>query len=73
MQLLICVLFQVVEVSAKCEMMSELVTRFQQLQSRLSSVTTEVEEVHKPHRITQIIIMYVALLSNDRIDVVIFG
>ncbi|XDV46011.1 hypothetical protein PO909_013995 [Leuciscus waleckii] len=38
---------QVVEVSAKCEMMSELVTRFQQLQSRLSSVTTEVEESGK--------------------------
>ncbi|CAM4679101.1 unnamed protein product [Leuciscus chuanchicus] len=38
---------QVVEVSAKCEMMSELVTRFQQLQSRLSSVSTEVEESGK--------------------------
>uniref|UniRef100_A0A671PWK1 Rho GTPase-activating protein 4-like n=1 Tax=Sinocyclocheilus anshuiensis TaxID=1608454 RepID=A0A671PWK1_9TELE len=38
---------QVVEVSAKCEMLGELVTRFHQLQSRLSSVTMEVEEVHK--------------------------
>ncbi|XP_051736820.1 rho GTPase-activating protein 4a isoform X2 [Ctenopharyngodon idella] len=38
---------QAVEVSAKCEMMSELVTRFQQLQSRLSSVTMEVEESSK--------------------------
>lgn len=38
---------QVVEVSAKCEMMSELVTRVQQLQSRLSSVTLEVEESGK--------------------------
>ncbi|KAG1961605.1 SLIT-ROBO Rho GTPase-activating protein [Pimephales promelas] len=38
---------QVVEVSAKCEMMSELVTRFQQLQSRLSSVTMDVEESGK--------------------------
>ncbi|XP_016404508.1 rho GTPase-activating protein 4-like [Sinocyclocheilus rhinocerous] len=38
---------QVVEVSAKCEMMGELVTRFQQLQSRLSSVTTDVEESGK--------------------------
>lgn len=44
-------LFQVVEVSAKSEMMAELVTRFQQLQSRLSSVTMEVEEVRKPHSI----------------------
>uniref|UniRef100_A0A673M733 Rho GTPase-activating protein 4-like n=1 Tax=Sinocyclocheilus rhinocerous TaxID=307959 RepID=A0A673M733_9TELE len=40
---------QVVEVSAKCEMLGELVTRFHQLQSRLSSVTMEVEEVHKTH------------------------
>ncbi|KAI2649726.1 SLIT-ROBO Rho GTPase-activating protein 3 [Labeo rohita] len=38
---------QVVEVSAKSEMMAELVTRFQQLQSRLSSVTMEVEESGK--------------------------
>ncbi|XP_051518008.1 SLIT-ROBO Rho GTPase-activating protein 3-like isoform X2 [Myxocyprinus asiaticus] len=38
---------QVCEVSAKCEMRSELVTRFQQLQSRLSSVTIEVEESGK--------------------------
>uniref|UniRef100_A0A671Q0Z5 Rho GTPase-activating protein 4-like n=1 Tax=Sinocyclocheilus anshuiensis TaxID=1608454 RepID=A0A671Q0Z5_9TELE len=38
---------QVVEVSAKCEMLGELVTRFHQLQSRLSSVTMEVEESGK--------------------------
>ncbi|XP_051946951.1 SLIT-ROBO Rho GTPase-activating protein 3-like [Xyrauchen texanus] len=38
---------QVCEVSAKCEMRSELVTRFQQLQSRLSLVTVEVEESSK--------------------------
>ncbi|KAF4096669.1 rho GTPase-activating protein 4a [Onychostoma macrolepis] len=38
---------QAVEVSAKCEMMGELVTRFQQLQSRLCSVTTDVEESGK--------------------------
>uniref|UniRef100_A0A8C2G7E4 Rho GTPase activating protein 4a n=1 Tax=Cyprinus carpio TaxID=7962 RepID=A0A8C2G7E4_CYPCA len=38
---------QVVEVSAKCEMLGELVTRFQQLKSRLSSVTMEVEESGK--------------------------
>uniref|UniRef100_A0A9J7YGC8 Rho GTPase activating protein 4a n=1 Tax=Cyprinus carpio carpio TaxID=630221 RepID=A0A9J7YGC8_CYPCA len=38
---------QVAEVSAKYEMKGELVTRFQQLQSRLSSVTTDVEESSK--------------------------
>uniref|UniRef100_A0A9J7XRF4 Rho GTPase activating protein 4a n=1 Tax=Cyprinus carpio carpio TaxID=630221 RepID=A0A9J7XRF4_CYPCA len=40
---------QVVEVSAKCEMLGELVTRFQQLKSRLSSVTMEVEEKVRDH------------------------
>ncbi|XP_016139288.1 rho GTPase-activating protein 4a isoform X2 [Sinocyclocheilus grahami] len=40
---------QVVEVSAKCEMLGELVTRFHQLQSRLSSVTMEVEEKVRDH------------------------
>nr|XP_055044805.1 rho GTPase-activating protein 4a isoform X3 [Misgurnus anguillicaudatus] len=38
---------QVCEVSATHDTMSDLVTRFQQLQSRLSSVTTEVEESNK--------------------------
>ncbi|KAI7794151.1 putative rho GTPase activating protein 4, partial [Triplophysa rosa] len=38
---------QVCEVSATREVMSELATRFQQLQSRLSSVTMEVEESGK--------------------------
>ncbi|XP_052396740.1 SLIT-ROBO Rho GTPase-activating protein 3 [Carassius gibelio] len=38
---------QEVEVSANCEMLGELVTRFHQLQSRLSSVTMEVEESGK--------------------------
>lgn len=61
----VCIFFQVVEVSAKCEMLGELVTRFQQLKSRLSSVTMEVEEVHKPHSITY----YAALLLKNRIDV----
>lgn len=38
---------QVCEVSATHDTMSDLVTRFQQLQSRLSSITTEVEESNK--------------------------
>ncbi|XP_051962125.1 rho GTPase-activating protein 4-like [Xyrauchen texanus] len=38
---------QVCEVSAKGEMRSELLTRFQQLQSRLSLITAEVEESDK--------------------------
>jgi len=48
----VCILFQAVEVSAKCEVMGELVTRFQQLKSRLCSVTIDVEEVHKPQSTT---------------------
>uniref|UniRef100_A0A672LJN9 Rho GTPase-activating protein 4-like n=1 Tax=Sinocyclocheilus grahami TaxID=75366 RepID=A0A672LJN9_SINGR len=48
---------QVVEVSAKCEMLGELVTRFHQLQSRLSSVTMEVEEVHKTHSSTYYVLV----------------
>lgn len=38
-------LFQVCEVSAESQVRYELETRFQQLQSRLASVTLETEEV----------------------------
>uniref|UniRef100_A0A8B9LKD1 SLIT-ROBO Rho GTPase-activating protein 3 n=1 Tax=Astyanax mexicanus TaxID=7994 RepID=A0A8B9LKD1_ASTMX len=37
---------QVCEVSADCQVRYEMETRFQQLQSRLASVTLETEEVH---------------------------
>lgn len=37
--------FQVCEVSAESQVRYELETRFQQLQSRLASVTLETEEV----------------------------
>lgn len=40
----VCV-FQVCEVSAESQVRYELETRFQQLQSRLASVTLETEEV----------------------------
>ncbi|XP_036386495.1 SLIT-ROBO Rho GTPase-activating protein 3 isoform X1 [Megalops cyprinoides] len=43
---------QVCEVSAECQVRYELETRFQQLQSRLASVTLETEEVSKTLRAT---------------------
>uniref|UniRef100_A0A3Q4MU12 Rho GTPase activating protein 4a n=1 Tax=Neolamprologus brichardi TaxID=32507 RepID=A0A3Q4MU12_NEOBR len=38
---------QVTQVSAKCEMICELETRFKQIQTRLQAVTQETEEVNK--------------------------
>ncbi|XP_048878034.1 LOW QUALITY PROTEIN: SLIT-ROBO Rho GTPase-activating protein 3 [Brienomyrus brachyistius] len=43
----------VCEVSADCQVRYELDTRFQQLQSRLTSITLETEEVSKTLRATQ--------------------
>lgn len=39
--------FQVTQVSAECEMICELETRFKQIQTRLQAVTQETEEVKK--------------------------
>uniref|UniRef100_A0A8B9LMX7 SLIT-ROBO Rho GTPase-activating protein 3 n=1 Tax=Astyanax mexicanus TaxID=7994 RepID=A0A8B9LMX7_ASTMX len=50
---------QVCEVSADCQVRYEMETRFQQLQSRLASVTLETEEVSKTLKAT-----HTALLDN---------
>lgn len=50
---------QVCEVSAECQVRYELETRFQQLQSRLASVTLETEEISKTLKAT-----HAALLEN---------
>lgn len=41
----VCVVCQVCEVSADCQVRYEMETRYQQLQSRLSTVTLETDEV----------------------------
>ncbi|XP_062872261.1 SLIT-ROBO Rho GTPase-activating protein 3 isoform X2 [Trichomycterus rosablanca] len=50
---------QVCEVSADCQVRHEMETRYQQLQSRLSSVTLETEEISKTLKAT-----YAALLDS---------